>query len=71
MNTRGLYRNPKDTPVATNETMHWTVRVLLGTGLRECTALKKYAAEIEDDVGVKWNLYSRKNVQTAIHLPSA
>jgi hypothetical protein len=69
MDTSGLYRNSKAEPVATNETVHWTVRVLLGTGLRECAALKKYATKIENGTSVIWRLYSRKNVQTAIQLP--
>jgi hypothetical protein len=69
MDTSGPRRNPKANPVPTEETVHWTVRVLLGIGLRECAALKKYATRIENGTSAIWSLYSRKNVETAIRLP--
>lgn len=69
MDTRGLYRNSKAMPVSTKETVHWTVRVLLGKGLRECAALKKYATKVENDTSVIWSLCSRKNDPTTIRLP--
>jgi len=69
MNARGLYRNSKDYPVPTKETMHWTVRVLLGLHLRECPALHKYSTKLEGESRIIWTLHiSRQKRETAIKL---
>lgn len=59
-------------PVATGETMHFSVRVLLGTGLRSCPALRKYGTKIEQldgKTGVKWHLHHKTGMPTKIDLP--
>ncbi|KAE8440705.1 hypothetical protein EG329_006791 [Mollisiaceae sp. DMI_Dod_QoI] len=71
MNTSGLHKNPKSNPARTDETIHWTVRVLLGQGLRKCPALKKYATSIDNNMKLTWNLYSKKGAPTAIQLDEA
>ncbi|KAF2817752.1 uncharacterized protein BDZ99DRAFT_374890 [Mytilinidion resinicola] len=68
MNTHGLYRNPKTVPISTNETIHWTVRVLLGLGLRECPALRKYSTKLQNGTGIVWTLHSKGNVPRAVEL---
>ena len=55
----GARKIPKDAPVSTNETIHFTVRVLLGTHLRTCPSLAKYRTSIDNNV-VTWRL-TRKN----------
>ena len=73
MNNEGLYKNNKDAPYATEETIHFSVRVLLGTGLRSCPALKKYGTVLQTSAAsaksVEWRLYRRDGTPTAIRLP--
>lgn len=68
MNTHGLYKHSKDTKISTNETIHWSVRVLCGLGLRECPALRKYYTEFHDDTDVIWRLNSKQILPLAVQL---
>jgi hypothetical protein len=67
MNDKGLSRNEKSNPVETNETIHFSVRVLLGAGLRTCSALQKYATIISDS-RVTWELLHTDGKETSIQL---
>ena len=72
MNNKGPYRTSKTVPVATGETIHFSVRVLLGTGLRSCPTLRKYSTEIEQLEGetkVRWHLHSKTESRAKIELP--
>ena len=63
----GLAPNPKDKPVPTNEKIHYTVRVLLASGLWECGALTKYKRTTENST-VNWTLLHKDQRETKIHL---
>ena len=67
MNENGLAINPKAKPEPTNETIHYTVRVLLASGLWECRALTKYKMTIENST-VNWTLLHKDKRETKIHL---
>lgn len=69
MTQTGLQRISKMTSgqVATDENIHWTVRVLIGIGSHLCPTLRKYAAEFEHGQWV-WNLYSQNKIKIAIQL---
>lgn len=72
MNNQGPYRTAKTVPVATGETIHFSVRVLLGTGLRLCPTLSKYSTKIEQldgETKVRWHLHSKSVSHTKIDLP--
>ena len=72
MNNQGPYRNSKIVPVATGETIHFSVRVLLCTGLRSCPTLSKYSTEIEPldgETKVRWHLHSKSVSHAKIDLP--
>ena len=72
MNNQGPYRTSKTVPVATGETIHFSVRVLLGTGLRSCPTLSKYSTKIEQldgETTVGWHLHSKSVSHTKIDLP--
>lgn len=56
---KGVRKIAKDEPVSTNETIHFSVRVLLGTRSRTCPALANYKTNIVNNE-VIWRL-SRKN----------
>ena len=67
MSEEGLDINPKYNPVPTNETIHYTVRVLLASGLWECGALTKYEMTTENST-VNWTLLHKDKRKTEIHL---
>ncbi|CZR67961.1 uncharacterized protein PAC_17860 [Phialocephala subalpina] len=67
MSEKGLLRNSKSNPTPTNETIHFTVRILLGTGRRTCAAMKKYHTSIVDK-RVSWHLRTKRGRGTGICL---
>ncbi|KAL8787477.1 MAG: hypothetical protein Q9195_007769 [Heterodermia aff. obscurata] len=65
---KGLVRNPKDKPEVTQETIHFTVRILLETTLWTCSALKKYSRKESADELPKWTLKDKNRKETKIQL---
>lgn len=60
--------NSKDHPEPTNETIHFSVRVLLSSSLWRCEALTKYRL-INADSTVIWKLLHKNGKETKIQLP--
>ena len=70
MSENGLNRNPKDKPKRTNESIHSSVRILLGTTLWDCEALKKYdRVSTTDPSSIIWRLLHKDGKATRIQLP--
>ena len=67
MDEDGLKPNKKDAPVPTNETIHYTVRVLLASSFWECRALTKFQITPGNPTDT-WTLLHKNTKETKIHL---